>query len=222
MDAILETLQQSPGLWAFGFLLFCGLGLPPWSEEIVILACGYFVATGDLTFGAAVMWCWAGILAGDSLIYLLGKVVGESVYDWPILRRHMGMKQQARFQRRFRKEGDKAIFFARFIPGYRMVAYFVAGNRGMAYWRFVAIDSLGALLTVPISIWFGKVFADNLNDALELLDEFKVPLGITGLIVLGLLFWRSMRQRKLRLREILQIRSLRRQKTKEVDPNDPE
>ena len=44
MQSVLEVLSSAPGLWAFALLIACGLGLPPWSEEIVILGTGYFVA----------------------------------------------------------------------------------------------------------------------------------------------------------------------------------
>ncbi len=210
MDLVLELLDQHPGLFALGLLLLCGLGLPPWSEEIIILGTGYFVANGALSFHEAIGWCFAGILAGDSIIYSLGSAVGERVYGWPLLRRHMGMKQRARFNRRFRAEGTKAVFLARFIPGYRMVAYFVAGNLGMPYWKFVFLDSIGAALTVPISVWLGKLFADNLNHALDLIHQFEVPLAISGGVILLLLLWQSGRQRQLRLRALLRLREQRR------------
>ncbi len=76
MDLVLELLDQHPGLFALGLLLLCGLGLPPWSEEIIILGTGYFVANGALSFHEASGWCFAGILAGDSIIYSLGSAVG--------------------------------------------------------------------------------------------------------------------------------------------------
>ncbi|PCH80798.1 MAG: hypothetical protein COB96_03100 [Planctomycetota bacterium] len=211
MELILDLLSQNPGLWAFGLLVLCGLGLPPWSEEIIILCSGYFVATGELDYEHAVGWCWLGILAGDSLIYILGRTVGERVYDWPLLSRHMGTKQRARFNRRFRNEGTKAVFIARFIPGFRMVAYFVAGNLRMNYFRFLVIDSIGAVLTVPISVWLGKVFYDNLDAGIGLIREFEIPLAIAGGLVLVFLLWNSGRRRRIRLRHLLNLRSRRHQ-----------
>ena len=34
MQSVLEVLSSAPGLWAFALLIACGLGLPPWAEEI--------------------------------------------------------------------------------------------------------------------------------------------------------------------------------------------
>ena len=216
MTEILDLLAQSPGIWALGLLVLCGLGLPPWSEEIIILGCGYFVAKGELLYEEALIWCWLGILLGDSLIYVLGRNVGERVYEWPLLRRHMGLKQRARFNRRFRREGTKAVFIARFIPGFRMVAYFVAGNLRMSYLRFLVLDSIGALLTVPISVWIGKVFSENLAQAIALIRKFEIPLAIFGGGVLAFMLWNSGRKRRLRLKHLINLRTRRLQKEHEL------
>ncbi|MDP6963329.1 MAG: DedA family protein, partial [Planctomycetota bacterium] len=114
----------------------CGLGGPPWSEEIVILGSGYFVANGQLSFTEAVMWCWAGIIVGDSIIYLLGRFVGERVYSWPVLKSHFRPVKRKRFEQRYKDHGTKATFMARFFPGFRMIAFFVAGNMRFSYLKF--------------------------------------------------------------------------------------
>lgn len=209
MDAILSLLAQYPGPAAFGLLLLCGLGLPPWSEELVILGSGYYVAEGGLGYLQAVLWCWAGILAGDSIIYFLGRTAGERVYGWPVLRRHLGPKQRARFNRRFLLEGTQAVFLARFVPGFRMVAYLVAGNLGMRYWKFLLLDSIGALLTVPVSVWIGLYFAENLDQAKHFLRTWELPLIALGALVLAFVLWRSGWKRRNRLRELLRIRAQR-------------
>jgi len=215
LDSILALLQAYPGPSALGLLVICGLGLPPWSEELILLGSGYFVAQGAIPYSHALVWCLVGILGGDSLIFLLGRTVGERVYRWPLLRRHMGTKQRARFNRRFLQEGTKAIFLARFIPGYRMLAYFVAGNLGMPMWKFVLLDSIGAVVTVPISIWVGHLFADNLDAALAVVDDFQIPLVLVAGLVLFLLLRRAGLKRRTRLLLLRRIRHHRQQEAEE-------
>ena len=212
MESILELLTLYPGPIAFVLLVACGLGLPPWSEEIVILGTGYLVAEGHLSFVAALGWCLAGLLAGDSLIYLLGSVVGERVYSWPLLRRRMGQRQRARFNRRFQQEGTKAVFIARFVPGFRLVAYFVAGNLGMPYWKFLALDVVGCALSVPLAVWIGKVFSENLDQAIQVLKGLEIPLAIAGVGILGLLLYRAGARRRQRLFALRRERAARRAK----------
>lgn len=209
MDFLLDLLAQYPGPWAFGLLVACGLGLPPWSEEIVILGSGYFVAQGDLLYWQALGWCFGGILVGDTIIYTLGNRVGERLYRWPILRRHMTPRNQARFARAFAKYGTLAVFVARFVPGYRMMAYFMAGNLRMHYAKFLGLDAIGAVLTVPVSVWLGSFFADNLDSAARFLHEFQIPLFLLGGLFLAVFIWRKIKHRQDRFEA---IRKRRRQR----------
>lgn len=209
MQAILDFMAQSPGLWAFALLVACGLGLPPWSEELVILGSGYFVAEGDLGYIAAVAWCWGGILVGDTIIYLLGRFAGDKAYSWPILRSHLKPARRRRFNASFLRNGTKVVFFARFVPGVRMVAYLVAGNLRMRYWKFVLLDSIGAALTVPISVWLGWKFAANLDYVLEILHQFRIPLLILAASIVGYLLYRAGMARRNRFRALKHSRKQR-------------
>jgi len=208
MEIILELLANNPGIWAFCLLVLCGLGLPPWSEEIIILGTGYFVAEGQLSLVQAMLWCWGGILAGDTVIYFLGNLVGERVYHWPILRRHLkSTHKRHKFNRLFIRHGTTAVFAARFLPGFRMLAYFVAGNLGMPYWKFVLLDSIGAALSVPISVYIGYSLASNLDVAIVMMHRYQIPLAILGVVVILGLIQRAGTRRKRKLGQLLQDRA---------------
>lgn len=209
METVLEFMAQSPGLWAFLLLVACGLGLPPWSEELVILGSGYFVSTGGLSYLAAVCWCWGGILTGDTIIYLLGRFAGERVYGWPVLRSHLKPARRRRFNTSFLKNGTKVVFLARFVPGVRMVAYLVAGNLRMSYTKFVILDSIGAALTVPISVWLGWKFAANLDWVLDIMHQFRVPLLILAVIVVAYVLYRMGTARRDRFLNLIHKRKQR-------------
>jgi membrane protein DedA with SNARE-associated domain len=209
METVLEFMAQSPGLWAFLLLVACGLGLPPWSEELVILGSGYFVSEGDLGYLQAVCWCWGGILAGDTVIYMLGRYAGDRVYNWPVLRSHLKPARRRRFNDSFLKNGTKVVFFARFVPGVRMVAYLVAGNLRMSYSKFVILDSIGAALTVPISVYLGWKFAANLDFVLEKMHQFRIPLLILASIVVAIVVYRMGTARKNRFLALIRKRKQR-------------
>jgi len=211
VETILDLLATAPGLWAFGLLVACGLGLPPWSEEIVILGSGYFIAEGDLTYLEALLACTAGIWGGDSIIYGLGRFAGDGVEQWPVLRRHMQPMKRHRFNKFFLKHGTKAVFFARFLPGFRMLAYFVAGNLRLKFWKFIVLDSIGVAISVPISIWLGWKLADNLDQATALMHKFQLPIAGVLLIAFGL-FLRNRRLK--RIKRLNRLREMRAQRQK--------
>lgn len=209
METVLEFMAQGPGVVAFALLVACGLGLPPWSEELVILGSGYFVSEGMLGYLPAVCWCWGGILAGDTVIFMLGRYAGERVYGWPVLRSHLKPARRRRFNASFLKNGTKVVFFARFVPGVRMVAYLVAGNLRMSYTKFVILDSIGAALTVPISVYLGWKFAANLDLVLEKMHQFRIPLLILAAIVIAIVVYRMGTLRKNRFLALIRKRKQR-------------
>lgn len=212
VEGVLDFLAQYPGPGAFVLLVACGLGLPPWSEEVVTVGVGYFVYKGHIAMLPALVWCWGGLLAGDSVVYWLGDHIGERVYRWPLLRRHLGAKRRMRFNRFFLKHGTKTVLAARFIPGFRILAYFVAGNLRMPYWKFFALDSLGAAIYAPAGVVIGYLAGGNLDDALKILRRVEIPLAILG--GLGLIWvvrsWG--RGRKDRLAALRRIRAQRQAK----------
>lgn len=210
MTWILETLANHPGEWAFALLLACGLGLPPWSEELVLLATGYFVAEHDLGYAAALGWCFGGILLGDGIVFALGRLAGERVQNWPILRRALRPARRRRFNQRFLTYGTRAVFLARFVPGVRILAYLVAGNLGMPWWKFLLLDGIGAALTVPISVFLGWKFAANLDLVLAWMHRFQIPLAIAAVL---LVFWLWRRVGRSRWARLQALREERRQRS---------
>lgn len=203
LETVLDILASNPGLWAFVLLLSCGLGAPPWSEEVVMLGTGYFVAQGDIGFVFACLWCLAGILAGDTVIWGLGRFAGDRVYAWPILRHSFRPARRKRFNRFFLKYGTRAVFFARFLPGIRLWTYLVAGNLRMKWWKFALLDLIGALLTVPISVYLGQMFAENLDHVQELMHRFQIPIIVIGAIAVVITVRRLRAGRRRKLERLL-------------------
>lgn len=209
MDSILEALATHPGFYAFLLLLACGLGLPPWSEELVLLASGFLVAEGHFSYFAAVAWCASGILVGDSVLFLAGRLAGERVGRWPLLRRAMRPARRRRFNTQFLKYGTRVVFLARFLPGVRMLTYLVAGNLGMPWWKFLLLDLLGMVLTVPVSIWLGWQFSSNLDQVMAWTHRLQVPLAILAVLA-G--FWIFRRMRRTRWARLQTLRQQRRER----------
>ena len=68
---------------------------------------------------AMVLLCFAGVISGDTIIFILGSTVGRKLTKrWPF-RSFLTPERLAQVQKRLRKEGNKVIFAARFMPGLR-------------------------------------------------------------------------------------------------------
>jgi membrane protein DedA with SNARE-associated domain len=172
-------------------LVLMGLGLPV-PEELALVLAGY-LAWADL----AQLWlmmatCAAAIAVGDLLPYLAGRFFGERFLRARAVRRWLNPRRMRRFNQLFLRYGAKVVFFARFFPGLRSVAYVVAGSLGMPIPRFLFLDGLGILVTVPTFVGIGYAFGQNIDDALQRIRAVEHGLVWAigcGLLLSGLWIW---------------------------------
>lgn len=163
VDYFTEVFGGLPYVAPFVVLLLCGLGLPL-PEEVTLIGAGLLVYKGDVAFVPIVLVCSAAILIGDSIPYWLGRHWGPSALRIRFVRRVVHPERLARLERRFSEHGNWATFMCRFVPGIRLPGYFVAGTMGMSFPRFLLLDSLGVLISVPISIHIGRLFGDSVDE----------------------------------------------------------
>lgn len=180
MDRLFEYLASlSDGtsyLIIFGILVACGLGFPL-PEDIPLVAAGYLCWDGTMNIGLAFLTTMAGVGIGDTFLYLIGRRLGPTILDndrLPILKPEKIRRTRAYF----RKYGQKIVFFARFVAGFRAAAFFIAGAMGMRYTRFILLDMLAALLSVPIWIAMGYAlghyFGSEIGSILEKVKHLKM------------------------------------------------
>lgn len=186
-----EILQDFSYMGPFLGLLLCGLGLPA-PEETFLIAAGILLHKGEVEFLPITMLCSAAILIGDSLPYFLGRRYGMQALEIPWVARVLHPERFQRFRRRFDAHGDRAIFGCRFLPMVRIPGYFVAGTMGMRYSRLLFLDGLGVLLSVPVSIYLGKLFGGQVERLKETVHDLHLILAV---VVVGLILWLIVRLR---------------------------
>ncbi len=145
----------------FIILIACGLGLPV-PEDITLVVGGIFAAYKITNFWYTVILSLVGVLAGDAIVYLLGRFLGSKIlkskfFSKMIKARHLAMVRLASF-----KYGNSLIFFARFMPGFRTPIYFSMGMFKKPFHVFMTIDGIAALISVPVWIYVGMLFGDNI------------------------------------------------------------
>jgi len=170
----------------FLILIACGLGLPV-PEDIAIVASGILISAKATSFLNAFLVCLCGILIGDSTIYWTGRLLGKKLFKAPLVSKIINPTFQAHGKKAFHHFGNKIIFFARFLPGLRAPIYFFAGSMKKSYLFFILVDLLAATISVPIWIYVGKIFGDNLPVLEKTLRNFKLG-GILLVLFLILIF----------------------------------
>ncbi|TAJ02517.1 MAG: DedA family protein, partial [Planctomycetota bacterium] len=160
LDRVIEFFGEF-GYWGpFLLLLACGLGLPL-PEEISLIGSGVLLHGGYVGFWPVTAVCMVAILGGDSIPFLLGRRYGLSLLRIGWISRVLHPERFAKFEKRYANHRNKAVFSCRFVAGLRMPGYFLAGAMGTSYWRFLLLDFIGAALTVPASIYLGKLLGDQ-------------------------------------------------------------
>ena len=196
-ELLTNLLGSTHGLLAyaavFGILVACGLGVPL-PEDISLILGGFLAHKGAASLPLMMGVGFAGILVGDSLIFLAGRRLGSQVGRSPtgFFAKVITPEKRARVEGLFALHGQKIVMIARFLPGVRAVTYFTAGSAGMSYWRFVFWDGLAALLSAPFFVWLGFHFGDKLDYAIERMKEGQLVV-FGGLAVVGLaaFVWRK-------------------------------
>ena len=184
-----EIFQDFAYMGPFVGLLLCGLGLPL-PEETFLLLAGILLHKGEVEYVPITLLCSAAILLGDSLPFYLGRRYGMRALEIPWVRRLVHPERFQRFRKRFDEHGNWAIFGCRFLPMLRIPGYFVAGTMGMRYSRLLLLDGLGILLSVPISIYFGKLFGGQIERLKERVHDLHLILGFLVLVLVIVLLFR--------------------------------
>jgi membrane protein DedA with SNARE-associated domain len=178
----------------FVVLFLCGVGLPL-PEEVTLLGSGLLLHQGKVEFVPIVLVCSAAILLGDSIPYILGRRYGMNALRVRWVRRIIHPERFARLEQRFQRHGNWAVFACRFFAGVRIPGYFLAGTLRMGYGRFLLLDCLGVMLTVPISIWLGRIFADQID---RLNQSYRQLHLVLAFAVVALILVLSVRARSRR------------------------
>lgn len=199
-DWLVETFTNYPYLGVAVVFLICGLGFPL-PEEIVLITAGYVCFKNLAELPPMIAASAAAILAGDVLPFFLGRTFGARLLRLRPLRMLINKRRLAKFDGWFRRRGDLVIFFARFITGLRLVAYFTAGTMRMPYRRFIMLDLIGIALVVPLLIWLGYSGGNVIDEAIAGVQRVErgilVGAGASVLLVGG---WHWLRQHRRRLR----------------------
>ena len=191
----------------FTVLLLCGFGFP--LPEDVILATGGVLAwlargrplhsfgamfrdTGLLTM---IVVGLAGILVGDSIIYMAGRRFGHRVADFRPLRRIITPAKLERVEKELRLRGNILVMLARFLPGLRAPTFFVVGHARLPYWEFLLFDGAAALVSAPLWVCVGFWFGSDIQQAARHASKFSHYIVGAALVVAAILVFRWRRQR---------------------------
>lgn len=172
----------------FAILIACGLGFPL-PEDVPLIASGYLIWEGTMEWFPALVVAMAGVLLGDTILFFVGRKIGKQLLQGDRVKTFFPPERVRRVRAYFRKYGDKLVFFARFVAGLRAIVFFMAGAMKMKYWRFIWLDGMAALISVPLWIflgWFlGHLFGDEISKLLKSMKDIKTAFTVVVVLIVS-------------------------------------
>jgi len=197
----------------FSVLVLCGFGLPL-PEDIVLVTGGLLAwrasdlaeatVSGmlhDVGLLSMIGFGLAGILVGDSIIYLAGRRLGHRLAELRPLRRIITPEKLTEAEQLLRRRGPLVVVIARFLPGLRAPTYFTVGHAKVPYWEFLLFDGAAAAVSAPLWVCLGFYFGSNIAEALRASTRFGHLILAAVLAVvagLGIRWWQRRRAERAR------------------------
>ena len=211
LDFLVNVFTQNGYAAVFIVLMICGFGLPI-PEDITLVAGGVIAGLGYANVHVMCAVGIFGILAGDVLMFVLGRIYGERALRLRWVAYLLTPRRYALVQAKFSRYGNRLMFIARFLPGLRSPIYLTAGmTRRVSFARFFLLDGFAALISAPIWVYLGYYGAQNHEWLLKWLNRGEFIVMAVAAVILALIvtyFWR----RTARKRELQRLRLTRRQR----------
>lgn len=150
----MSIAQQFPYIGFFLLLVLGSIGLPV-PEEATLLLGGYMIAQGTVEMLPALLFIYTGLLMSDFIIYYAGRRYGRELLLHARIQRILPEASRSKIEAGFNKHGLLLILLGRHIIGLRTQLFLVAGSMGLPPAKFVAIDSIAALISMTIVVTLG-------------------------------------------------------------------
>ncbi len=187
---IIDFLTDLAGPQAYALILFvlfvCGLGVPI-PEDITLISAGILASMKQISLIGAFICCFTGVLMGDTLLFVIGYHYGRKVFKWPLFKTFFTPERIVKAEGIVHKHAKKISFMARFMPGLRAPIFLTSGILKVPFRIFIVQDGLAALISVPVWVYLGFWFGENIDDVIKLAKDIQFVIGSIVLVV-GLFF----------------------------------
>ena len=200
MDTWTSAIAQH-GYVILSVLVFMdALGLPV-PAAVALLVAGALAARGVLQLQYLLGVSVLAMLAGDTLLYLLGRYTGWWLLG--VLCR-ISLNPESCILRSadsFYRRGRQLLVYSKFLPGINTMAPPLAGSMNMALAQFLILDLAGTVIYVGAYFALGFLFSDALG---AMVHGYQAAGRILGAIIIALiaayllyLVWLGLKQRGL-------------------------
>lgn len=184
INLVVELIRDY-GYAVVGIIIFLEcMGIPVPGETSLIMG-GVAASLGYLNLPAVIIVSMVAAVAGDNLVYLVGKKFGRRIIKrfehFPIFHyRHI-----ERVEKFFKKHGNKTVFIGRFIAVVRTYAAVFAGIFDMHYPTFFFYNLTGGITWAITFGVVGYAIGNNIPLLVKIVKDFNlfILLLAAGVII---------------------------------------
>jgi membrane protein DedA with SNARE-associated domain len=167
-------------------------------STISLIIAGAFASGGRLPLWAVLIAPVPITMLTDPFYYWAGRRYGRPLIGYLEKHDRRWHRRARRAESFFARWGLWTILFAYFLPVPNDLLYFGAGDAGLPFWRFIAVDLVGTLLFIGLWVSLGFVIgkpAENVADAVGQYSG-RITIALVVVIVAFSTFsaWRSSRR----------------------------
>jgi membrane-associated protein len=195
LAALLLQLLPSYGYEVLSAATFAGAAGVPLPTTLLLLAAGALASEGILDYLPAVLVVLATAVAGDCLLYWLGRAAGRALVEHHGRRVGLSAPRVAAADRAFGRWGGGAVWLSRWLlTAAGPVVSLLAGTNRYRFASFVVFAGTGEAIWAGGYIGLGWLFGDNWEALVDLVDNAVWVLASLALAaVVGLVAWRRLR-----------------------------
>jgi membrane protein DedA with SNARE-associated domain len=209
LDLLIRLFTVHGYVAVFVVLLICGFGVPI-PEDISLVAGGIIAGLGYADLHTMCAVGLAGVLVGDSAVFLVGRVFGVRALKVRWVAHLLTPRRYAQVQAKFARYGNRLMFVARFLPGLRTAVFLTAGmSHRVSFLRFLLLDGVAALLSVPVWVHLGYYGASNREWLLGWIKRGQGGIAAVAVVLVALAAW-ALWRRASRRRSLLRAHRTRR------------
>lgn len=199
LESIINTIN-SLGYWGIALLMFVENLFPPIPSELIMPLAGFTARTTPENlniFGVffagllgsvvgALVWYYPGKFLSEKRLITLADKYGK----WLTI----SSEDITKSKKWFDKQGNRAVFIGRLVPGIRTLVSVPAGISNMHLLPFLFYTTLGSAVWVGLLTYSGYA----LGSQYELVEKYLAPVSkiVIGILLLAFVGWLVKRQRK--------------------------
>ena len=191
-DFILSSHGVLAYIIVFSMLLAGAVGIPA-PEDLTLIAAGVLSSLSQVNTLLMGVICYIGILTGDLIIYRIGWMAGPALFRKKWFRKHISTHRLQVIRTNLHKNTVFTILVARHLFYIRTATFLMCGAVRISFSRFLIIDAFAALITTPVMMGVGYIFAHNYDQILYYLDKVKFVLVAAGICVAAVVVYRYKR-----------------------------